>query len=233
MENRSKHARMVMCFYATPSCWPSHFLCCPIMHLIRRSPRASVIDVPNPPERTALDLIPHDLQLEILLASWNNTNHTMVISLMWEKKKWFYCGIILFVSSRCSRENTICFWAAGLRLIDYWLLWSLAFISLWQKSPENHEMKTTFSDCALTQGFALQQQTHSRSVWMHRTWASTPSYVLMTLTFRSPMDDAAITASYISLSVVSLCWSSPGTPHFLLTLLPNLTSPMSLLDQPH
>lgn len=42
-----------------------------------------------------------------------------------------------------------------------------------------------------------------------------------------------ISFSNLSLSVFALCWSSLGTPHFLLTLVPNLTSPMSLLDQPH
>lgn len=32
---------------------------------------------------------------------------------------------------------------------------------------------------------------------------------------------------------ISRRWSSPGTLHFLLTQVPILTSPMSLLDQPH
>lgn len=101
-------------------------------------------------------------------------------------------------------------------------------------------MKTTPSDC--TRGFVVScitrictvLQTIDPRVQTHLFFFICIDVCCLSMTLELY---SAITAYFfqqsLSLSVFALCWSSLGTPHFLLTLVPNLTSPMSLLDQPH
>lgn len=88
----------------------------------------------------------------------------------------------------------------------------------------------------------LQRSLHTHAVYLqpltchrHSIFWSALMYALslwLSMTLELCYHCLSLSAISPSLSVFSLCWSSLGTPHFLLTLVPNLTSPMSLLDQP-
>lgn len=139
----------------------------------------------------------------------------------------------LFSVCAAPSPNTICFWSAGLRLIR-----SLALISLEQKSPQIHEMKTTPSDCGLTRGVAAQYAHSSYITCVRANHTLHPTalmYVLAlcdtwTLLCRHCLSLSAISLSLCLFSLSLLILSQHSS--FPVDLLPNLTSPMSLLDQP-
>lgn len=84
-------------------------------------------------------------------------------------------------------------------------------------------------------------RTHRTCVPLSRRSGSNPAldflsvliYALWHLIFTLPSPLISFSNLSLSLFLFSLPrWSSLGTPHFLLTSVPHLTSPMSLLDQP-
>lgn len=120
-------------------------------------------------------------------------------------------------------------------LIAYWLnlLWSVAFISLLQKSPQTREMKTTPSDCALTRAFVSAQRSLTASLRVFvrprlpfvLNFKCCDFYLLWCQLLNFPLPSLLISFSNMS---VCCCWSLI----FLMSCWPSLTTSVLSLNQP-